>query len=279
MKFPLVILASCLAALALETPPRIFAPKPDYDRQPLPAPKSNLTWVHYQQEFTVKTRRVTAFVAVLDDPRYFAFLPPQFGCSGDRIATSKTAKANGCRYATNAGFFSFSAPHCIGDLISDGKAITSQTSVDLCLGITAQDLRIGFMGEADRQAGFTQLINAHGWLVRDGRAYTAHSADLNVSSAFVTELAPRSTVGTFANGSLVLVQVDGIEKKKEGINLLELGDLLQQLGVYSAINLDGGGSSVSVLDGAVIDKPTCDDTGTVCERNVTSITCFRNTRG
>lgn len=41
-------------------------------------------------------------------------------------------------------------------------------------------------------------------------------------------------------------------------------------------NLDGGGSSVSVKDGKVIDKPTCMDTSLVCERPVTSITCMHD---
>ncbi len=39
-------------------------------------------------------------------------------------------------------------------------------------------------------------------------------------------------------------------------------------------NLDGGGSSVSVKEGKVIDRPTCLDNSIVCERAVTSIACI-----
>ena len=41
------------------------------------------------------------------------------------------------------------------------------------------------------------------------------------------------------------------------------------------INLDGGGSSVSIYDGDVISRPTCDDTGKVCERSDANIVCVK----
>ena len=39
-------------------------------------------------------------------------------------------------------------------------------------------------------------------------------------------------------------------------------------------NLDGGGSSVSVVNGTVVSFPTCHDIPLRCERPVTSITCI-----
>ena len=60
-----------------------------------------------------------------------------------------------------------------------------------------------------------------------------------------------------------------------GADLYEFADLFVQVGALTAVNLDGGGSSVSVLNGEVISRPTCVDTSKVCERDVTSITCVR----
>ena len=60
-----------------------------------------------------------------------------------------------------------------------------------------------------------------------------------------------------------------------GPDLFELAELLVSLGVEGAINIDGGGSSVSVFNGTVVDSPTCNDTPEVCEREVASITCVR----
>ncbi len=60
------------------------------------------------------------------------------------------------------------------------------------------------------------------------------------------------------------------------MDLFEFSELFVNLGVIQAINLDGGGSSVSVSEGEVISKPTCLDTPEICERQVTSITCVRH---
>lgn len=72
-------------------------------------------------------------------------------------------------------------------------------------------------------------------------------ADLND-----TELHPRSAIGYSRNGRyLYLVVVDGRQPLySEGITLRELGNLLVSLGAQYAMNLDGGGSSTLVIQGA-----------------------------
>jgi N-acetylglucosamine-1-phosphodiester alpha-N-acetylglucosaminidase len=96
-----------------------------------------------------------------------------------------------------------------------------------------------------------------------------------VNSNFVVEKAPRTAVGLFGNGTMVLFEVDGEEDIDAGPDLFEMAELLVDLGVVSAVNIDGGGSSVSVHDGTVVSLPTCDDTPTICEREVQSIACVR----
>ena len=70
-----------------------------------------------------------------------------------------------------------------------------------------------------------------------------------------------------------ILEVDGEEDIEYGPDLFEFAELLVGLGVTSAVNIDGGGSSVSVYKGEVVSVPTCDDTPTVCEREVQSIAC------
>ncbi|CAM9411995.1 unnamed protein product, partial [Phaeothamnion confervicola] len=73
-----------------------------------------------------------------------------------------------------------------------------------------------------------------------------------------------------------LQQVDGQEDIASGLSLSELADVLAGMGVESAVNLDGGGSSVAVgAGGVVLGRPTCLDTATVCERAVANIMCVR----
>ena len=73
----------------------------------------------------------------------------------------------------------------------------------------------------------------------------------------------------------MLVQVDGEEDVKDGATLHEFAQLMQILGAKNAVNVDGGGSSVSVWKGKVIDKPSCNDTPEVCVRPVTTIFCIK----
>ena len=79
----------------------------------------------------------------------------------------------------------------------------------------------------------------------------------------------------FTNGTMILVEVDGIEDLNIGPDLYEMAELLLSLGVHSAVNIDGGGSSVSVENGELVSEPHCTDTVAVCERAVASIACVR----
>ncbi|MCJ8014636.1 phosphodiester glycosidase family protein [Paenibacillus sp. KQZ6P-2] len=58
---------------------------------------------------------------------------------------------------------------------------------------------------------------------------------------------PRTAVGTKADGSVVLLEIDGRQPGfSEGVTLAELGQIMQDMGVVNAINLDGGGSSTFI---------------------------------
>jgi peptidoglycan hydrolase-like protein with peptidoglycan-binding domain len=63
---------------------------------------------------------------------------------------------------------------------------------------------------------------------------------------------PRSVVGVSADGNtLWLVAVDGRqESHSRGANMKELGELMRDMGVHDALNLDGGGSTALVLKDA-----------------------------
>lgn len=135
----------------------------------------------------------------------------------------------------------------------------------------------GYVDEQVLQStSFSQLITGIGWLVRRGASNVRESQDLTFEEGgFTLEKAPRTAVGVFANGTMLLLEVDGEEDINAGPDLFEMAELLVMLGVESAINIDGGGSSVSVQYGTVISQPTCKDTAEICERAVASIACVR----
>jgi Phosphodiester glycosidase len=68
--------------------------------------------------------------------------------------------------------------------------------------------------------------------------------------------APRTAIARLADGKIVLMVVDGRSATSRGVSLSELADILLGLGATDAINLDGGGSSAMVVNGAVVNSPS-----------------------
>lgn len=202
------------------------------------------------------------------------------GCV-NHAATSATARQHSCEYAVNGGFFDF-PPHaaCEGDLIINGTTFQfpdmnrtfvgwSRASKSTLIGYTTPATYAAF------QLDF--LVSGNGWLVRDGAQYVNASREFNVAPgakppSFVSLLAPRTAVGVKADGTVLLVVVDGIEGSS-GPNLYDFADLLISLGALHAVNMDGGGSSTAAYQGKLYNDAHCADTPVICERDVSSIVC------
>jgi len=72
---------------------------------------------------------------------------------------------------------------------------------------------------------------------------------------------PRSAVGfSRDSATLFLVAVDGRQTGSVGMTLVELAKAMIRLGVYDALNLDGGGSTALVVGDTIVNKPS-DQTG------------------
>jgi exopolysaccharide biosynthesis protein len=78
-----------------------------------------------------------------------------------------------------------------------------------------------------------------------------------IRPAFATERHPRSAVAVRADGTVLLVAVDGRQPGHSvGMTLPELTELLVELGGTDALNLDGGGSTTLVLRGRIVNRPS-----------------------
>lgn len=80
---------------------------------------------------------------------------------------------------------------------------------------------------------------------------------------------PRTAVGMISPLHYVFVVSDGRTDASAGLSLAQLAEFMQSLGVQTAYNLDGGGSSTMVFQGEVINNPTT--TGKTRERSVSDI--------
>jgi hypothetical protein len=65
---------------------------------------------------------------------------------------------------------------------------------------------------------------------------------------------PRTGIGLDGRGRLLLVTVDGRQRKSVGMTLNEFADLFRYLGATSALNLDGGGSTTMWVRGQIVNK-------------------------
>jgi N-acetylglucosamine-1-phosphodiester alpha-N-acetylglucosaminidase len=197
--------------------------------------------------------------------------------------TSVSAQHYGCEFAQNAGFFDMVTGGCLGDVVSNGVSINTATS-DLAghahFGTTKnQNFVTGYLTPQQVSngvdGGFTELVTGAGWLIREGNIYINQSYVIEgLGEGFVAEIAPRNALGHDKYGRLLQFEADGEEDIQLGLDLWEFSAILSEhFNVVNAINMDGGGSSTTVYNGAVVDKPTCHDTPVECERSVTTISC------
>ena len=81
---------------------------------------------------------------------------------------------------------------------------------------------------------------------------------------------PRTAIGIIDDLHYVFVVSDGRTNESEGLSLYELAGFFQQIGVKTAYNLDGGGSSTMVFNGEVINNPTTSGSS-IKERSISDI--------
>jgi exopolysaccharide biosynthesis protein len=68
---------------------------------------------------------------------------------------------------------------------------------------------------------------------------------------------PRTIAGTTRDGKVLLVTIDGRQTTSVGTTMDETAAVADALGMYDAINLDGGGSTAMALgDGSLVNRPS-----------------------
>ena len=96
------------------------------------------------------------------------------------------------------------------------------------------------------------IIGGGPYLVKNGQVY------VDVSEQKLGAIGgrnPRSAIGYTAENNLIIVAVDGRENSSVGLTLFELANLMKSIGCVSAMNLDGGGSTVLYVNGKVVNHP------------------------
>ena len=146
---------------------------------------------------------------------------------------------------------------------------TSSGAEDL---VIYEDGSFGIIDEDDVTAeelledGAVQVLSFGPALVADSEIAVTQSEEVGKAKASN----PRTAIGIAEDGHYVFVVSDGRTEESEGLSLYELAEFLQELGVETAYNLDGGGSSTMVYQGEVVNNPTTSG-NSVKERSVSDI--------
>jgi hypothetical protein len=125
-------------------------------------------------------------------------------------------------------------------------------------GRTTYHTRMGSPPTEWARAG--HAVSGAGLLVLDGRELSDWSEE-GLSAGFDTARHPRTLIGVDSEDSIWLVTIDGRQPALSlGMSFAELTALARRLGLRSALNLDGGGSTTMVVRGFVVNHPS-DETG------------------
>lgn len=91
-------------------------------------------------------------------------------------------------------------------------------------------------------------------LIKNGKKITDFTQE-KIQEKFISQHHCRTAVGMLANGSWLLVVIDGRDNQNgRGVTLHELADIMEELGCIDAINLCGGKSSTLVIQGTAVSK-------------------------
>lgn len=101
-------------------------------------------------------------------------------------------------------------------------------------------------GDTVRLSKTTFAVNGRYRLLADGESVAPSG-----TSAFL-QRHPRSIMGTTADGTVMLVTLDGRSTASVGATLVEAASVARSLGMTDAVNLDGGGSTTMAVRGKVV---------------------------
>ncbi len=114
--------------------------------------------------------------------------------------------------------------------------------------------------------GAVQVLSFGPALVVDGTVAVSEGDEVGKAKASN----PRTAIGILGACHYVFVVSDGRTEESAGLTLSQLAEFMAGLGVETAYNLDGGGSSTLYFNGEVVNNPTTNGKR-ISERSVSDI--------
>lgn len=199
-------------------------------------------------------------VAVYDASRIQTVVTQNLGKSGQYLTTM--AKNNDALIAINGGGFNdpnfnSTGGQPLGITVCNGKYVTTDTYKGSggVIGFTEDDkLYLGKCSVSEaKQKGIRDAVTFGPFLIVNGKP-----SEVLGNGGWGT--APRTAIGQRKDGVVLFLVLDGRKGAKLGADMDDLIDIMEKYGAYNAANLDGGTSSVLVVDNVIVNDPI-DSTG------------------
>jgi hypothetical protein len=142
-------------------------------------------------------------------------------------------------------------------LAAYGTAFRTKEVLAMAEGDTVR-LLLATLPRIPRGAASATIIGGWPRILRDGENVAGDAATVEGTISRNAEARhPRTSVGFSRDSStLFILTVDGRAENSGGMTLVELADMMRQLGAWQAMNFDGGGSTTMVIDGKVVNRPS-----------------------
>lgn len=219
-----------------------------------------------------ETNDTTVYVAdiQLSDASYLQTALAQ-GMYGKNVTaeTSETAESVGAILAINGDYYGSQER---GYVLRNGVLYRSSAESGQEDLVIYADGSFEIINESEISAeellanGAVQILSFGPALIENGSIAVSESEEVGKAKASN----PRTAVGIIDELHYVFVVSDGRTDESEGLSLYELAEFMESLGVTTAYNLDGGGSSTMYFNGQIVNNPTT--TGnSIKEREVSDI--------
>lgn len=226
--------------------------KNEYDKEVLEHEEGEI-----YKYFKVKGYNFDAYMTVIYDPSKISVVHTKYMGSTGQYLTDM-AKENDAIVAINGGAFAdvnglSNGGEPLGILIEDGKIIQSSRNRMYGGGV------IGFTYDNKLYLGDVSAQTAIDNGVRDAVEFGPYLV-VNGNPSFVKGnggfgVHPRTAIGQRQDGVVLFLVVDGRRIDSMGCDMKDLTDIMVKYGAYNAANLDGGNSSVLVINNKIVNRP------------------------
>lgn len=223
--------------------------KDEYDKQVLEHNKGDI-----YKYFKVEGYNFDAYMAVIYDPsRIHVVTSKYLGTKGEYLVDM--AIENDAVVAINGGGFidpdgNGNGGNAVGIIIKDGKILQGSSGSQGVIGFTNDNkLFLGYVSATEAiNRGVRDALEFGPFLIVNGKSS-------NILGNGGYGIHPRSAIGQRQDGIVLFLVIDGRRVDSMGASMKDVSDIMLKYGAYNAANLDGGNSSVLVINNKIVNRP------------------------